>query len=79
MIMEKNHFHMKSTGKCHGQVHASVAWKFNQEFELQDNLYLNLDDLWLGILAAASFAMHSMYHTTICNAWPACIWEGYNT
>ena len=37
-----------------------------KSFELQDNLYLDLDDPWLGILAAASFAMHSTYHTTLC-------------
>ena len=35
-----------------------------RSFELQDNPYLDLDDPWLGI-AAASFAMHSMYHTTL--------------
>ena len=37
-----------------------------QSFELQDNPYLDMDDPWLGILAAAAFAMHSMYHTTLC-------------
>ena len=50
-----------------------------KSFELQENSYLNLDDLWLDILAAASFAMCSMYHTTFRNAWPACICEGYDT
>ena len=34
-------------------------------FEIQDNPYLNSDDPWSGILAAASFAMCSMYHTTL--------------
>ena len=37
-----------------------------RSFELQDNPYLDADDPWSGILAAASFAMHSMYHTTLC-------------
>ena len=37
-----------------------------RSFELQDNPYLDLDDPWSGILAAASFAMCSMYHTTLC-------------
>ena len=37
-----------------------------RSFKLQDNPYLDLDDPWLGILAAASFAMHSMFHTTLC-------------
>ena len=35
-------------------------------FELQDNPYIDMDDPWLGILAAALFAMCSMYHTTLC-------------
>ena len=35
-------------------------------FELQDNPYIDMDDPWLGILAAAAFAMCSMYHTTLC-------------
>ena len=38
-----------------------------RSFELQDNLYLDMDDPWLGILAAAAFAMHSTYHTTLHN------------
>ena len=50
-----------------------------RSFKFQDNPYLDLDDLWSGILAAASFAMHSTYHTTLHDAWPAHIWEGYNT
>ena len=29
------------------------------------NLYLDSDDPWLGIIAAAAFAMCSMYHTTL--------------
>ena len=33
--------------------------------KLQDNLYLDSDDPWLGILAAAAFAMCSTYHTTL--------------
>ena len=37
-----------------------------RSFKLQDNPYLDSDDLWLGILTAASFAMHSTYHTTLC-------------
>ena len=37
-----------------------------RSFKLQDNPYLDSDDLWSGILIAASFAMHSMYHTTLC-------------
>ena len=36
-----------------------------RSFKLQDNPYLNSNDLWLGILAAASFAMCSTYHTTL--------------
>ena len=50
-----------------------------KSFELQENSYLNLDDPWSDILAAASFAMHSTYHTTLRDAWPAHIWEGYDT
>ena len=34
-------------------------------FELQDNPYIDMDDPWLGTLAAASFAMCSTYHTTL--------------
>ena len=36
-----------------------------RSFKLQDNPYLDLDDPWLGILAAALFAMRSTYHTTL--------------
>ena len=36
-----------------------------QSFELQDNPYIDMDDPWSGILAAALFAMCSMYHTTL--------------
>ena len=36
-----------------------------RSFELQDNPYLDSDDPWSGILAAALFAMCSMYHTTL--------------
>ena len=36
-----------------------------RSFKLQDNLYLDSDDLWSGILAAASFAMCSTYHATL--------------
>ena len=36
-----------------------------RSFELQDNPYLDSDDPWLGILAAASFAMHSTHHSTL--------------
>ena len=36
-----------------------------RSFELQDNPYLDSDDLWSGILAAAAFAMCSTYHTTL--------------
>ena len=50
-----------------------------RNFELQDNPYLDSDDLWSGIFAAASFAMCSMYHTTLHDTWPAHIWEGYDT
>ena len=78
-ISIKNHFHVKATGKCHGPVHTSDAQKFNQKFELQENLYLNLDDLWSDILVAALFAMCSTYHTTLHDAWSAHIWEGYDT
>ena len=38
---------------------------FIRGFELQDNPYLDSEDPWLGILAAAAFAMCSMYHTTL--------------
>ena len=34
--------------------------------KLQDNPYLDSDDPWSGILVAASFAMCSTYHTTLC-------------
>ena len=45
----------------------NVSWKdLSKSFELQDNPYLDSDDPWLDILAAASFAVHSMYHTTLC-------------
>ena len=37
-----------------------------RSFELQDNPYLDSDDPWLGILAAALFARCSTYHTTFC-------------
>ena len=50
-----------------------------RNFKLQDNPYLDSDDLWLGIFVAASFAMHSTYHTTLRDAWPARIWDGYDT
>ena len=36
-----------------------------RNFKLQDNPYLDSDDPWSGILAAALFAMCSMYHTTL--------------
>ena len=36
-----------------------------RSFELQDNPYLDSDDPWSGILAAAVFAMCSTYHTTL--------------
>ena len=49
--------------------------------KLQDNLYLASDDPWSGILTAALFAMCSMYHTSysLHDAWPAHIWERYDT
>ena len=47
------------------RVHQMLG-KLIRSFELQDNPYLDLDDPWLGILAAASFAMHSMHHNTLC-------------
>ena len=34
-------------------------------FKLQDNPYIDMDDPWSGILAAAAFAMCSTYHTTL--------------
>ena len=36
-----------------------------RSFKLQDNPYIDMDDPWLGILAAAAFAMCSTYHTTL--------------
>ena len=36
-----------------------------RSFKLQDNPYLDSDDPWTGILAAAAFAMCSTYHTTL--------------
>ena len=36
-----------------------------RSFKLQDNPYLDSDDLWPGILAAASFAMCTTYHTIL--------------
>ena len=36
-----------------------------RNFELQDNPYIDMDDPWSGILAAAAFAMCSTYHTTL--------------
>ena len=61
--------HLTKDEKC--QLHAIVEHVHQRlrnlirSFELQDNPYLDLDDPWLGILTAASFAMHSMYHTTL--------------
>ena len=42
-----------------------ILRNFIRSFKLQDNLYLDSDDPWLGILTAASFAMCSMNHTTL--------------
>ena len=54
-----------------------------RSFELQDNPYLDLDDPWSGILAAALSicnVLNVSYHSSRdCNAWPAHIWEGYDT
>ena len=50
-----------------------------RSFKLQDNPYLDSDGPWLGILAASLFAMCSTCHTTLRDAWPAHIWEGYDT
>ena len=44
------------------QMLGNLIWSF----KLQDNPYIDMDDPWLGILAAAAFAMCSMYHTTLC-------------
>ena len=55
---------MKSTGKCHSHAHQMLG-NLIRSFKLQDNPYLDSDDPWSGILAAASFAMCSMYHTTL--------------
>ena len=44
------------------QMLGNIIWSF----ELQDNLYIDMDDPWSGILAAAAVAMCSMYHTTLC-------------
>ena len=44
------------------QMLRNLIWSF----ELQDNPYVDMDDPWSGILAAAVFAMCSMYHTTLC-------------
>ena len=46
-------------------VHQTLR-NLTRSFELQDNPYLDSDDSWLGILAAASFAMCLTYHTTLC-------------
>ena len=43
------------------QMLRSLIWSF----KLQDNPYIDMDDPWLGILAAAAFAMCSTYHTTL--------------
>ena len=48
--------------ECMHQTLRNLIWSF----ELQDNPYIDMDDPWLGILAAAAFAMCSMYHTTLC-------------
>ena len=48
--------------KCMHQMLRNLIWSF----KLQDNPYIDMDEPWLGILAAASFAMCSMYHTTLC-------------
>ena len=61
--------------QCMHQMLRNLMWSF----ELQDNPYIDMDDPWSGILVAASFLMCSTYHTTLCNAWPACMWEGYDT
>ena len=61
--------HLTKDGKC--QLHAIVKHAHQmlgnliKSVELQDNPYLDLDDPWSDILAAASFAMHSTYHTTL--------------
>ena len=76
---------LKKSFPC--KIHRQMPWSSAHQmlgnliksFELQENLYLNSVDPWSDILAAASFAMCSMYHTTLCNAWPAHIWEGYYT
>ena len=44
-----------------------------RSFELQENPYLDQDDLWSGILAATAFAVHSTYHTTL-RAMPLASW-----
>ena len=49
-----------------------------RSFELQDNPYLDTDDPWSGILAAAAFALNVSYHS-LRDAWPAHIWKGYDT
>ena len=36
-----------------------------RSLELQTNPYLDEDDPWTGILMAVTFALHSMYHTTL--------------
>ena len=79
------HFYKKIISTWNSQANAMVQCAHQmlgnliKSFELQENLYLNLDDLWSDILAAASFAMRSMYHITLHDAWPARIWEGYDT
>ena len=45
--------------------HIRCSENLIRSFEPQDNPYLDSDDPWLGILAAASFAMCSTYHTTL--------------
>ena len=50
-----------ATVKCVHQMLGNLI----RSFELQDNPYLDTDDPWLGILAAAAFAMCSTYHTTL--------------
>ena len=47
--------------KCTHQMLGNLIWSF----ELQNNPYIDMDDPWLGILAAALFAMCSTYHTTL--------------
>ena len=67
---QKNHFHMKSTGKCHGPACPSDAWKFNQKFQTPRKLVLKFG--WSMVrYPCSSFicnVLNISYHSSRCLA-----------